>query len=127
MKKFIMAAVFIGLCSMLGISVMAVTPTTETVTLATASGSGCITNNRNYVVAKLAYIDVTSGLNPTNTITIKRVRNAATNDVGSLTLASGAGHFYPTNTIYRFKGDMYVFTSSISTGSVVEVVEELNP
>ena len=96
----------------------------STVTLGAATGSGAFTNDMDYYTLAPISIEVFNDKCLTNVVTVQRVRSARTNTVCALTLAGGAGIYYSTNTLYLFKNDVWLFTSSVSTGGTAEVLFE---
>ena len=102
-------------------------PTYSTVTLGAATGASAFTNTLDYYALRPVSLEVFSDKCLTNVVTVQRIRSARTNTVCTLTLAAGAGLFSTTNTLYLFKNDVYVFSSSVSTGGVVELVFEQQP
>jgi hypothetical protein len=126
-KKFtasIMAGIAVGIV----LAAAAAVPVSEQVTLGASTGTAVSTNAADYAVKQLVYLQFTGGSNPTNVVTVSRIHNSVTTTVGSVTLSSGAGTFYATNApVYRFKGDIYSFSSQTATGTTCEIVEMQMP
>jgi|GEM_PF-2552366 len=125
--RFARCALVVAGLSAIAILATAGTPSTETVTLGTTTGTGAYTNARDYVAVKLVSIEVFNSLASSSTVTVARVRSGRTNTVGSIALSSGAGIHRETNTIYLFKGDVLNFANSTATGAVAEITGVLEP
>jgi len=128
MKKYLGIICALAIISLIAIVAQAAVPVSETVTLGTATGSAASTNSADYFVKELVYMQFYNGLVSSNVVTVSRVHNSATNTLQTLTLSSGTGTYYATNVpVFRFKGDIYLFTSAISTGATCEIIEKQLP
>jgi hypothetical protein len=126
-KKHKILILVSAFCILTSAVLWAGTPSTETVTLGTTTGTAAFTNTRDYVAAKLVSIEFFNSADVVSTCTVTRVRSGRTNTVGSVALSDGAGIHRETNTIYLFKGDVLNFANSTATGAVAELTFELLP
>ncbi len=105
---------------------LAITPNTVAITVPNA-GVATWTNPWDYYAFRPVSVEAFQAGAATGTCTVTRIRAGRTNTVATVSIASNAGVSYITNTIYLFKGDQLVFTTSPSTNVVLEVTGEQLP
>jgi hypothetical protein len=125
MRKFLTVLLVAAICATGLFAMLAVAgggiPTTETVTMAPATGLGVWTNAAMYDARQLVSIEVFNNSSATGVVTVTRLRGTApvrTNSVCTITCAAGAGVYREiTNSIYFFNGDTLDFANADGAGS----------
>jgi hypothetical protein len=130
MKKsrfmFVLSVLLVLLAVLVPVLVLAVTPNTVPVTVPIA-GVATWTNATEYYAFKLTSIEAFQAGEAASTCTVTRIRSGRTNTVATVDIASSAGVYYLTNTIYLFKGDKLKFTMNPLTNVLIEITGEQLP